>query len=137
MTTTFSVTYEVSVPPERIAQIEAQIAHVIATVDLPDEAERQVARLQRRMEPERRREPAVMRSHVGQESVYVWECPRCDARESLPHLIASLCDGRVSMHQSCPGCGADVHKEELPMSLDLFRLRTRRTDGVEVQPAKK
>lgn len=139
MTLNFYVSYLVPVSPERIAEVEKQIAHVIATVDPPDEAERQVARLQLQMEPERRREPAIMRSHVGPDGrVWNWDCPRCGSVEGLTHVVAAVRSNErgseVTMRASCPECGAEVHKEELPMPLDLYRMRTRRTDGVEVQP---
>lgn len=127
MTLNFYVSYLVPVEPERIAEIEKQIAHVIATVEPPDEAERQVARLQRQMEPEKRREPANMRT-FGSGALTVWACPRCVGEVE----VARVYDGTPLIKPRCPFCGAEVYKEELPMSLDLFRMRTRRTDGVEV-----
>ncbi len=135
MTVTFSVTYEIPVSPERIAEIEAKMANVIATVDPPDEAGRQVAMLRRLMIPERRTEPMAMRSHVGPDGrVFNWDCPRCGSREGLTHVLASVRNGEVSMVPSCPECGATVIRQDLPMPLDLYRMRTRRNDGVEIQP---
>lgn len=128
MTITFSITYEIPVSPERLAQLEDEIACVADSED----AEYRLARLANQMLPEKRTEPAVMRSHHDGKWA-AWDCPRC-ARDGLTYSIAVLSDGVISVPvPSCPNCGADIHKEEFPMSLDLYRMRTRRTDGVEVQ----
>ena len=126
MTVTFSVTYEIPVSPERIAEIEAKMAHVIATVDPPDEAERQVAMLQRLMVPEIRTTPAIQET-CGDHAQ--WLCPRSDCGRS----IASFIHGKFEEDTQCRGCAATVNRSDLPMPLDLYRMRTRRNDGVEIQ----
>ncbi len=126
MTVTFSVTYEIPVSPERIAEIEAKMAHVIATVDPPDEAERQVAMLQRLMAPERRTVPARQDSGDGKNQWWYCPVPECNT------LIACLSDGAVNSGQECPYCRATVNRHDLPMHLGLYRMRTGRNDGVEV-----
>lgn len=143
MTLNFYVSYLVPVKPEKIQKIEQEISRIESSLENSinvdpstdrKEADMALTRLRAQMEPERRREPAIMRSHVGPEGrVFNWDCPRCGSCEGLTHVVASVRNGEISMRSSCHECGAEVHKEELPMSLDLFRMRTRRTDGVEVQ----
>lgn len=57
-----------------------------------------------------------------------WFCTRPGCNSS----IASAAGGIAVNDTNCHMCGAEVIKEEIPMSLDLFRTRTRRTDGVEI-----
>jgi hypothetical protein len=148
MTLNFYISYLVPVKPEKIQKIEQEISRILErsaesiTMNALDEgppfdrqeAELALTRLRAQMEPERRREPAVMIPVISSDARDVlrdWDCPRC-YRNGLMHAVAGMRNGEVSMIPSCPECGAEVHKEELPMSLDLYRLRTRRTDGVEV-----
>ena len=135
MTLNFYVSYLVPVSPERIQKLEQEISRVELTlanalalapsVDRK-EADLDLARLRAQMEPERRREPAIMREVAGVSTE--WACPR----DGCGRCIALIKYGAVSFDAVCQ-CGSAVHKEELPMSLDLYRMRTRRTDGVEVQ----
>lgn len=141
MTLNFYVSYLVPVSPKKIQEIQQQIAvteSMMGECTTPDsrrDAELHLNRLRAQMEPERRRESAIMRSHVGPDDGRItdWYCPRC-GYDRLTNAIASAYNNEISMRSSCVGCGAEVHKEELPMSLDLYRMRTRRTDGVEIQP---
>ena len=144
MTLNFYVSYLVPVSPEKVQEIEQKISWIERTISealtLDPSADRRgaelaVSRLRAQMEPERRREPATMRSEATIRlsdlapggRIVIWECPRCyKVVARLPH------GGEASMLPQCQ-CGAEVHKEELPMSLDLYRMRTRRTDGVEFQ----
>jgi len=135
MTLNFYVSYLVPVSPEKLRRLEQEIARIANdpandTFDLPRrlEIDMSMARLRARMEPERRRESAIMRSKPDSTE---WWCPR----EGCGHCIALIKYGGydgMSFDAQCK-CGAEVYKEELPMSLDLYRMRTRRTDGVEVQ----
>ena len=141
MTLNFYVSYLVPVSPERIQKLEQEISRIEQTLAnalaLDPSADRKevdlaISRLRAQMEPERRREPAIMRSKPNSTE---WWCPR----EGRGHCIALIKYGGydgMSFDAQCK-CGAEVHKEELPMSLDLYRMRTRRNDGVEVQPANK
>ncbi len=144
MTLNFYVSYLVPVNPEKIQEIEQEIARAeaelanLATTGSPlecKEMELRLTRLRAQIKPERRREAGIMRPYVGpnEHAATVWYCPKCYGEKSA-QTLGIVCNGMVTeAGRSCPGCGAEVHKEELPMSLDLFRLRTRRTDGVEVQ----
>lgn len=135
MTLNFYISYLVQVKPEKIREIEREISRVESTLANAlaldpstdhKEADLALTRLRAQMEPERRREPAIMRQTAGVSTE--WTCPR----GGCGHLIALIKYGGISFDPQCI-CGAEVHKEELPMSLDLYRLRTRRTDGVEIQ----
>ena len=134
MTLNFYVSYLVPVSPERIrkieqeiAQIELTIANALALDPSTDrkESDLAVSRLRAQMEPVPRQLPARQVDHDG---ITEWWCPR----EGCGHCIALFKYGTVSSDAQC-ACGADIYAESLPMSLDLFRMRTRRTDGVEVQ----
>ena len=144
MTLNFYVSYLVPVKPEKIQKIEQEIARIELTLSNAlaldpsadrKEADLELTRLRAQMEPELRRESCNMRSEAtvtlgpvrSGGPIVNWECPRCNS------VVAGMRKGEIDAHQLCPGCGAEVHKEELPMSLDLYRMRTRRTDGVEVQ----
>lgn len=135
MTLNFYVSYLVPVKPEKIQKIEQEISRIESSLENSinvdpsadrKEADLALTRLRAQMEPELRREPARQVSHDG---LTDWFCPRPECKSS----IASVIGNSVESDVSCGSCGAEVHKEELPMSLDLFRMRTRRTDGVEVQ----
>ena len=135
MTLNFYVSYLVPVKLEKIQQIEREIsrtestlANVLALDPSTDrkEADLALTRLRAQMEPERRREPARQVSHSGRTD---WFCPRAECKR----CIATMAGGSVESDATCTSCGATVGREELPMSLDLFRMRTRRTDGVEIQ----
>jgi hypothetical protein len=139
MTLNFYVSYLVPVRPEKIQKIEQEISRIErkiigAYLALDASFDRQGAdlslvRLRAQMDPERRREPAITRPGYG--GVAVWLCPVCK-RDDVSRVVAGVDNGRVETSPRCLRCDAEVHKEELPMSLDLFRMRTRRTDGVEV-----
>lgn len=119
-TTTFSVTYEVPVSPERLAQLEDEIARVADSED----AESRLARLANQMLPEKRTEPARQEKRDGRTE---WLC-RCGAA-----VVFMGPDGSIRASDRCVFCGAEIHREDHPMSLDLYRMRTRRNDGVEIQ----
>lgn len=137
MTLNFYVYYLVPVPPQEIQKIQDEILRCeLAYSDYPEHREeinKELARLRAQMEPERRREPAIIWRIDGsdaQSSDRDWTCPACGVINT--EILASVRNGMiVKQLASCPGCGAEVHKEMLPM--DLYRMRTRRTDGVEVQ----
>lgn len=132
-TTTFSVSWEVPVSPERIARLQSQIDHLKATEEPSTELGKRISNLEFQMLSEKRTDPAPMRSHVGPDGRVVnWDCPRCGSCEGLTHVLAHLRNGQLSMIPSCPECGATVNRHDHPMSLDLYRMRTQRTDGVEV-----
>lgn len=124
MTTTFSVTYEIPVSPERMAQLEDEISRAVDSED----AEFRLVRLANQMLPEKRTEPARQVSHDG---LTDWFCPRLECPNSS---IASVIGDSVESDTACGTCGAIVNREDHPMPLDLYRMRTRRTDGVEIQP---
>jgi len=135
MTLNFYVSYLVPVNPEKMQELEREISRVELTLanDLAlnpsfdrSGIDVQLTRLRAQMEPERRREPARQVSHSGR---IEWFCPRPECKS----WIAMVKDVNIAWDAACGSCGAEVHKEELPMSLDLYRMRTRRTDGVEIQ----
>lgn len=140
MTLNFYVSYLVPVEPQKLERLEkeAGIAGAALTEaavkfglgEISDieykEAGLRLSRIRAQMEPERRREPAIMRSTAAVSTE--WRCPR----DGCDHCVALIKYGGLSFDTQCK-CGAEVHKEELPMSLGLYRTRTRRTDGVEVQ----
>lgn len=121
--TTFSVTYEIPVSPERLAQLEDEIARV---ADSPD-AESRLARLANQMLPEKRTE--ATRQVANDDGIIEWFCPKPECNT----LVVRASGGTISAALTCPYCLSSVNRVDHPMSLDLYRMRTRRTDGVEIQ----
>ena len=133
MTLNFYVSYLVPVNPEEVLWIEKEIEVIKARLDsaLAEESDQKagelaITRLRAQMDPERRREPARQVSHSGRVD---WFCPRPECKR----CIATMTGTSVESDATCISCGATVEREELPMSLDLYRMRTRRVDGVEIQ----
>ena len=133
-TTTFSVTYEIPVSPERMAQIEDEMARVANSED----ADSRLARLANQMLPEKRTDACLQVSpcqagkcpHVDKAlcgSRIEWRCPRPECG----HCVALFDYGALSCDTECT-CGATVNRVDHPMSLDLYRMRTQRNDGVEI-----
>lgn len=133
--TTFSVTYEIPRSPERIAEIEQEISRVELTLANAlafdssadrKEADLALMRLRVQMEPEKRTVPARQDTHDG---LTDWYCTRPECKAS----IASVIGDSIESDAVCGSCGATVIRQDLPMSLDLYRMRTRRTDGADIQ----
>lgn len=139
-TTTFSVTYEVPVSPERLAQLEekvtraakaiADVSSIVAIVGDGSSFDRQAAELRvtglrEQMLPEKRTESA---RQVTKDDSVEWWCPRSECE----HCIALFKYGALDSDAECK-CGAIVNREDHPMPLDLYRMRTRRNDGVEIK----
>lgn len=130
-TVTFSIRYEVPVSPERIVELDEQIATYTQMEESARSQNRHEAAATYKRIVERYeslKAPAVVTAPAilnGKTSM----CPRC--KTTPPLLGFALAECAEKINDACPGCGAEVIKEEHSVSLDVFRIRTRRTDGMK------